>query len=299
MGVIFLNRINSYKELYLIENNIFSLYDDLIKCELYNKRDDYFKVISYLKMTREIEDKLYDKDNLYFYSFNNFLNEDMDIRDRIFNRINDEKGKRTLYINYIFDNSNVSFWEDLFKYDNTLNKDYFYLIQDRKLLLFIKKLQVEIDNCNDMNIKLLLIKQKFRLIKLNSRLEKELLMVDMDINKLIEREDEFLICCFDYNRWYDYENTSDIMYSVYFFKLLIYRLFMLCNENDYKIRKCYLASCLETMSYNMLECIKDELDDILSGINSIIVRDDIISMVYDASDKSFSIYSKINKKKIR
>ena len=89
-----MDKVNSFKEMCLIEKNIFSLYDQLAKLELQGNEDEYFKIISYLKMTREIEDKLYDKDVLKQYSLSNFINDDVDLKKRITNRIDMEMGRK-------------------------------------------------------------------------------------------------------------------------------------------------------------------------------------------------------------
>ena len=199
-----MDKVNSFKEMCLIEKNIFSLYDQLAKLELQGNEDEYFKIISYLKMTREIEDKLYDKDVLKQYSLSNFINDDVDLKKRITNRIDMEMGRKMVTINFFHDDVNLIFFDKLFKIDKTL-LDYYSLFQSQKLLKFVKKLQDEIDNCDDLTMKARLINQKYMLIKLNPRLEKELLIYDFDIDKLIKFEDDFFECTMDYQKWLEYE----------------------------------------------------------------------------------------------
>ena len=199
-----MDKVNSFKEMCLIEKNIFSLYDQLAKLELQGNEDEYFKIISYLKMTREIEDKLYDKDVLKQYSLSNFINDDVDLKKRITNRIDMEMGRKMVTINFFHDDVNLIFFDKLFKIDKTL-LDYYSLFQSQKLLKFVKKLQDEIDNCDDLTMKARLINQKYMLIKLNPRLEKELLIYDFVIDKLIKFEDDFFECTMDYQKWLEYE----------------------------------------------------------------------------------------------
>lgn len=292
-----MNKINAFKELFLIEKNIFSLYDKLSILELQGNKEEYLKIISYLKMVREVEDKLYDKDVLKLYSLNNFINDDVDLRRRISNRIDIEMDNKKLFINYYYDDVNISFFEDLFKIYNDLDKYYFYLLQDHKLLYFIKILQDEINNCSDLTIKFKLIFQKYRLIKLNPRLEKELLIYNFDIDKLIQFENEFFETTMDYNKWLEYEEISDVVYSMQYFKALVHILFMGYDKSNYKVKICYLSACLKTMSYGMLDEIKEHLNDILNSFKNDIVKDDITMIVYDASDKVLSVNSKMRKKK--
>ena len=292
-----MDKINAFKDVCLVEKNIFSLYNQLAKFELQGNKDEYFKIISYLKMARELEDKLYDKDALYQYYLNNFVNDDIDLRKRISNRINVEMGRKMLLINFFHDDGNMTFFENVLKYDDGLLLGYFSLFQSQKLLKFVKKLQDEIDNCDDLVIKSRLISQKYRLIKLNPRLEKELLIYNFDIDKLIKFEDDFFECAMDYRKWLEYEKISDLIYSVNFFKNLVYRLFMFCDKKEYKINICYLSACLEIMSYGMLDEIKNNLNDILILFKNVVIKDDITTIVYAASDKVFSINSRMRKKR--
>ena len=291
-----MEKINAFKEMCLIEKNIFSLYDQLAKLELQGNEDEYFKIISYLKMTREIEDKLYDKDVLKQYSLSNFINDDVDLKKRITNRIDMEMGRKMVTINFFHDDVNLIFFDKLFKIDKTL-LDYYSLFQSQKLLKFVKKLQDEIDNCDDLTMKARLINQKYMLIKLNPRLEKELLIYDFDIDKLIKFEDDFFECTMDYQKWLEYEKISDMIHSVDLFKSLVNRLFMFDIEKKCKINICYLSACLEVMSFGMIDEIKNNLHDILKSFKNVDIKDDITMVVYAACDKVFSVNSRMSEKR--
>ena len=291
-----MDKVNSFKEMCLIEKNIFSLYDQLAKLELQGNEDEYFKIISYLKMTREIEDKLYDKDVLKQYSLSNFINDDVDLKKRITNRIDMEMGRKMVTINFFHDDVNLIFFDKLFKIDKTL-LDYYSLFQSQKLLKFVKKLQDEIDNCDDLTMKARLINQKYMLIKLNPRLEKELLIYDFDIDKLIKFEDDFFECTMDYQKWLEYEKISDMIHSVDLFKSLVNRLFMVDIEKNCKINICYLSASLEVMSFGMIDEIKNNLHDILKSFKNVDIKDDITMVVYATSDKVFSVNSRMSEKR--
>ena len=293
-----MDKVNSFKEMCLIEKNIFSLYDQLAKLELQGNEDEYFKIIGYLKIAREVEDKLYDKDVLKQYSLSNFINDDVDLKKRITNRIDMEMGRKMVRINFFHDDINLIFFERLFKIDKKL-LDYYSLFQSQKLLKFVKKLQDEIDNCDDLTMKARLINQKYILIKLNPRLEKELLIYDFDIDKLIKFEDDFFECTMDYQKWLEYEKISDMIHSVDLFKSLVNRLFMFDIEKNCKINICYLSSCLEVMSYGMIDEIKNNLHDILKSFKNVGIKDDITMVVYAASDKVFSVNSRMSEKRKR